>query len=408
MKAARAGHLCTVQFLVSRGADVNRQTTNNDHTPLSLACAGGHLPVVEVLLQQGADPFHKLKDNSTMLIEAAKGGHTTVVQMLIDYPNSLVAPGVVEATGLPEIEGRVPPPGSEALTPPKSVLRKAAANGGVAQSAAGGASAKAVAVQGAQGGAVLPDSGYDFLEGSGFVLEGLEEKGLDAKSYIQTMLRRTEGSSKEEQIIQKEQILAELQRVEKELQEKAHAQQQLPAKRDEPIGMEDPGAAPPFSFQLPDQPPPPETGPGIQGMAGLSIPPGRSLANIPPSERPKAKPSRKMIDGKGAKQKSQLQAALQQHSQQLAQLQQLQQLNQQLQQQVQQQRQLKQQNQQTLAALQQNAIANQQQLAALQQNVAQLQQLEQVKKEMAKWNGNHVACNLHCAICVLQLFVNND
>ena len=59
---------------------------------------------------------------------------------------------------------------------------------------------------------------------------------------------------------------------------------------------------------------------------------GRSLANIPPSERPKAKPSRK-IDGKGAK-KSQLQAALQQHSQQLAQLQQLQQLNQQLQQQV--------------------------------------------------------------------------
>ena len=41
--------------------------------------------------------------------------------------------------------------------------------------------------------------------------------------------------------------------------------------------------------------------------------------------------------------KSQLQAALQQHSQQLAQLQQLQQLNQQLQQQVIQQRQLKQQ-----------------------------------------------------------------
>ena len=52
----------------------------------------------------------------------------------------------------------------------------------------------------------------------GYLLEDLERKGLDAKSYIQTMLRRTEGSSKEEQIIQKEQILAELQRVEKELQ----------------------------------------------------------------------------------------------------------------------------------------------------------------------------------------------
>jgi ankyrin repeat domain-containing protein 17 len=61
MKACRAGHLCTVQFLISKHADVNRQTTNNDHTPLSLACAGGHLSVVELLLAESADPFHKLK-----------------------------------------------------------------------------------------------------------------------------------------------------------------------------------------------------------------------------------------------------------------------------------------------------------------------------------------------------------
>ena len=39
-----------------------------------------------------------------------------------------------------------------------------------------------------QTGPALPDAGYDFLEGSGFVLEGLEEKGLDAKSYIQVSL----------------------------------------------------------------------------------------------------------------------------------------------------------------------------------------------------------------------------
>ena len=61
MKACRAGHLCTVQFLISKRADVDRQTTNNDHTPLSLACAGGHLAVVELLLAQSANPFHKLK-----------------------------------------------------------------------------------------------------------------------------------------------------------------------------------------------------------------------------------------------------------------------------------------------------------------------------------------------------------
>jgi len=90
MKACRAGHLCTVQFLISKAADINRVTANNDHTPLSLACAGGHLSVVELLLAHSADPFHKLKDNSTMVIEAAKGGHTNVVKLLLDYPHSVM------------------------------------------------------------------------------------------------------------------------------------------------------------------------------------------------------------------------------------------------------------------------------------------------------------------------------
>lgn len=72
MKAARAGYLCTVQFLISKGADVNRATSTNDHTVLSLACAGGHLAVVELLLAHGADPAHKLKDGSTMIIELPK------------------------------------------------------------------------------------------------------------------------------------------------------------------------------------------------------------------------------------------------------------------------------------------------------------------------------------------------
>ncbi|CAG9861269.1 unnamed protein product [Phyllotreta striolata] len=114
MKSCRAGHLCTVQFLISKGANVRRQTTNNDHTPLSLACAGGHLPVVELLLSHNADPNHKLKDNSTMLIEAAKGGHTNVVQLLLDYPHSMQPmmlnqhqQGATAATNLSMLPGQV-------------------------------------------------------------------------------------------------------------------------------------------------------------------------------------------------------------------------------------------------------------------------------------------------------------
>ena len=53
-----------IKFLLSKGADINRQTASNDHTPLSLACAGGHVAAVEVLLAAGADPYHKLKVSS--------------------------------------------------------------------------------------------------------------------------------------------------------------------------------------------------------------------------------------------------------------------------------------------------------------------------------------------------------
>jgi hypothetical protein len=55
------------------------------------------------------------------------------------------------------------------------------------------------------------------------------------RNYIK--IRRTEGSSKEEQIIQKEQILAELQRVEKELQEKAQAQLLLSGEQQQQQGV---------------------------------------------------------------------------------------------------------------------------------------------------------------------------
>ena len=47
--------------LLPSGAEVNRNTSNNDHSVLSLASAGGHVSVVQYLLMQGADPDHMLR-----------------------------------------------------------------------------------------------------------------------------------------------------------------------------------------------------------------------------------------------------------------------------------------------------------------------------------------------------------
>jgi hypothetical protein len=196
----------------------------------------------------------------------------------------------------------------------KSVLRKSATRSMASTAGSSAASSsKSDGSKVAKSMLASEAAGFDFIEGSDFVIEGLEDKGLDAKTYIQQMLRRTEGSSREEQIIQKEQILAELQRVEKELQEKAHAQMMLTTT------TSGSGAAPDCNDQVPateilenmahlslDS-----SGSGLPAAAATiattpvaAVPTSTSsslaarnvtnLANLPPSERPKAKPSRKI------------------------------------------------------------------------------------------------------------------
>ncbi|XP_064457287.1 ankyrin repeat domain-containing protein 17-like isoform X2 [Ornithodoros turicata] len=259
MKAARAGHLCTVQFLLSRGADPNRPTANNDHTALSLACAGGHLAVVELLLAHGADPTRRLRDNSTMLIEAAKGGHTAVVQLLLDYPNlgpSAVASSVEASSqfgshGLqvvplteeqrvaalaaaaashpyfPQVSSAPAPAPSVALTSRVGASSStgntdstwtcgATTGGGSKRKASDGGGPPMVVCSGA--GSRLASG----VEGGAAALRPSER----LEACINSMMRSAELNhpSREEQILQKQQILEELQRVERELQEKAQAQ----------------------------------------------------------------------------------------------------------------------------------------------------------------------------------------
>ncbi|XP_037657058.1 ankyrin repeat and KH domain-containing protein 1 isoform X3 [Choloepus didactylus] len=232
MKAARAGHLCTVQFLISKGANVNRATANNDHTVVSLACAGGHLAVVELLLAHGADPTHRLKDGSTMLIEAAKGGHTNVVSYLLDYPNNVLS---VPTTDMSQLT----PPSSQdqSQEPDRTSQENSPALLGVQK---GTSKQKSSSLQVADQDLLPPFHPYQPLECIVEETEGkLNELGQRISAIEKAQLKSLEliqgeplnkdkieelKKNREEQVQKKKKILKELQKVERQLQMKTQQQ----------------------------------------------------------------------------------------------------------------------------------------------------------------------------------------
>ncbi|XP_077434143.1 ankyrin repeat and KH domain-containing protein 1 isoform X3 [Vanacampus margaritifer] len=256
MKAARAGHLCTVQFLISKGANVNRATANNDHTVVSLACAGGHLAVVELMLAHGADPTHRLKDGSTMLIEAAKGGHTNVVSYLLDYPNNILSvpapdlsqltPPSQDASQVPRVPFQalamvVPPqepdraPSNIATPPPvsskgASKQRQAALQPGVPSSVGRGTEAEPLPpFHLCQPLECIVEETEGKLNELGQRISAIEKAQLQSLELIQgeplTKDKIEElKKSREEQVQKKKKILKELQKVERQLQLKTQQQ----------------------------------------------------------------------------------------------------------------------------------------------------------------------------------------
>lgn len=60
-KAASAGHLDMVKFLMENGAKVNHHHPSHKRTPLKHAAYKGHLHVVKHLHEQGADLHHKAR-----------------------------------------------------------------------------------------------------------------------------------------------------------------------------------------------------------------------------------------------------------------------------------------------------------------------------------------------------------
>jgi ankyrin repeat protein len=84
-KAASAGHLDMVKFLMEQGAKVNHHHPSHKRTPLKHAAYKGHLHIVKHLHEQGADLHHKARFYEGH--KHAKGwaehhGHTEMVEYL--------------------------------------------------------------------------------------------------------------------------------------------------------------------------------------------------------------------------------------------------------------------------------------------------------------------------------------
>lgn len=94
--AAYSGHLNIVEYLISKGADVNlcRMDAhwNNGCTPLHAAASAGNIEVMKILLGKGAvvdhgtgdDPCYSSMGSGTALTQAVKRGHARAIELLLE------------------------------------------------------------------------------------------------------------------------------------------------------------------------------------------------------------------------------------------------------------------------------------------------------------------------------------
>jgi len=83
--AAVFNQRAVVEYLLSRGADVNSISRNSaGYTALTGAVAFGHKDVVSWLLSHGANVHHRYGPGYTPLHEAASSGRLEIVRMLLD------------------------------------------------------------------------------------------------------------------------------------------------------------------------------------------------------------------------------------------------------------------------------------------------------------------------------------
>lgn len=88
--AAYTGHLPVVDYLLSRGADVNQVGKNRGRfTALTGAVSSGHRDVVARLLESGADPNYWYQGGFTPVLEAAANGDVPTLELLTAHGGDL-------------------------------------------------------------------------------------------------------------------------------------------------------------------------------------------------------------------------------------------------------------------------------------------------------------------------------
>merc|ERR1712038_394738 len=82
MYAATHGNLDLVKILITKGLDVNAQDKVDGSTALMMAARNGHETVTEFLLEKGANPNFINDDGLSAMILAYQNGQQVIVQQL--------------------------------------------------------------------------------------------------------------------------------------------------------------------------------------------------------------------------------------------------------------------------------------------------------------------------------------
>jgi len=90
--AAVFGHRPIVEYLHSKGGEVNAVSTNGTgYTALTGSVTGGHKEIVAFLLAHGSNVNYKYGPGYTPLLAAAANGHLEIVQLLFEHGADLRA-----------------------------------------------------------------------------------------------------------------------------------------------------------------------------------------------------------------------------------------------------------------------------------------------------------------------------